>query len=214
MNVVEDESTTVEPEEAVVTTESMKASTRDFVEEMIDRISVAQGSLGESELPGAERVMKEAAHLKATLEACRPGVIDLTPMLKATGPSVDDLRFIKRWQALSVVARKRLMKSKLMFPEPMMVLDAVTALTGDIPLDDVNELRTRFAHFMAHMNMTRDGVASSTAFCRIMQAAVYKRSLAGELPAYEDASEKHALVIAAENAILNFLVEARKRGRR
>jgi hypothetical protein len=178
-----------------------------MVEDMIQHVSSIRDRIGDAAGPQAERLRKETGRLLAQLESTRPGVVDMSCFLHRQ-PSAEDFKFPGRVNALIPGARRRMEKSKFMFPEPKSVVEAASVLVDE---KDAPEARLRVAHYLAHMNMTQDGLAASAASRRLLQAA----SIASALAAGKELPEDQVnLMAAAKAALASFLYEARRRGRR
>ena len=179
-----------------------------MVEDMIQHVSSIRERIGDAEGPQADRLRKETGRLLSQLEASRPGVVDMSCFLNKQPPAAD-FKFPGRVAALVPEARRRLEKSKFMFPEPKATVEAVSVLVDDET--DAAEARLRVAHYLAHMNMTQDGLAASAASRRLLQAA----SVASAIKAGREMPEDQVnLMAAAKAALASFLYEARRRGRR
>ena len=198
----------------IPTEEEVKAGAGDLrrdaetmVNDMITNVTSIREKLGTAEGKGAERLRKETNRLLNSLEAARPGVVDMTCFLNRQ-PSEQDLSYVDRVEALIPEARRRLDKTKYMFPEPRSIVDSVTQLCQP---EDAAELRIRVAHYLAKMNMVQDGLAASTATRRLLQAAAACKGIENGMPV---PPESENLMVAAKAALGSFLYEARRRGRR
>lgn len=188
------------------TPESIRELSRDantMVDDMITHVASLQRQLDGASGKRAEQLRRETDRLLASLAAARPGVVDMSALLKKQPPA-SDFRYPARADVLASEARKRLDKSKFMFPEPKAVLDAATILWDNA--DDHAELRLRIAYFLAKMNMVQDGLAVSAACRRLIQAAacVYQKTALTQ--------EQTDLLAAAKASLLSFMYEARKNG--
>jgi hypothetical protein len=178
-----------------------------MVNDMITNVTSIREKLNGAAGKGADRLRKETNRLLNSLEAARPGVVDMTCFLNRQ-PSEQDLSFSGRVEALVPEARRRLDKTKYMFPEPRSIIDSVTQLC---PPDDAAELRIRIAHYLAKMNMVQDGLAASTASRRLLQAAAACKGMEAGIPVPQESAD---LMAAAKAALGSFLYEARRRGHR
>lgn len=178
-----------------------------MVNDMITNVTSIREKLNGAEGKGADRLRKETNRLLNSLEAARPGVVDMTCFLNRQ-PSEQELSFVDRVEALVPEARRRLDETKYMFPEPRSIIDSITQLC---PPDDAAELRIRVAHYLAKMNMVQDGLAASTATRRLLQAAAVCKGLESGMPVPQESAD---LMAAAKAALGSFLYEARRRGRR
>ena len=113
----------------------------------------------------------------------------------------------RRADVLAVEARRRLEKSKYMFPEPKAVLDAAAVLWGD-DAAGCAELRLRIAYYLSKMNIVQDGLGVSAACRRLMQAAACTRANMSLT------QEQTDLLAAAKASLQSFMYEARKHGSR
>ena len=186
------------------------ADARIMVADMISNITSIQERLQGQTGPQAERLRKETERLLSALRSTTPGVVDLTCFLNRQPKDDREFAFPGRAQALCGEARPRLHKSRYMFPEPSSVINAVAVLAQDVMPDDVAELQTRIAYYMARMNMSQDGVSASTAMRRLIQAAS-----AQQLSATKELTQDQTdLLASAKGSVAAFLFEARRRGRR
>jgi hypothetical protein len=195
------------PEE--VTPESIHAFNRDaatMVDDMIKHVSSIREQLEGAPGAKAERSRKDTDRLLNSLHASRPGVVDLSSFLQKQ-PAATDFRFPARADALAAEARRRLEKSKYMFPEPKAVIDAAAVLWGD-DAAGCSELRVRLAYYLSKMNIVQDGLGVSAACRRLMQAAACTRS--GMVLTQEQTD----LLAAAKASLMSFMYEARKHGGR
>lgn len=186
------------------------ADARIMVDDMISNITSIQEHLQGQTGPQAERLRKETERLLSALYSTTPGVVDLTCFLNRQPKDDREFAFPGRAQALCGEARPRLHKSRYMFPEPSSVINAVTVLAQDVMPDDVAELQTRIAYYMARMNMSQDGVSASTAMRRLIQAASAQQLSATK----ELTQDQNDLLASAKGSVAAFLFEARRRGRR
>ena len=186
------------------------ADARIMVDDMISNITSIQERLQGQTGPQAERLRKETERLLSALHSTTPGVVDLTCFLNRQPKDDREFTVPSRAQALCGEARPRLHKSRYMFPEPSSVINAVAVLAQDVMPDDVAELQTRIAYYMARMNMSQDGVSASTAMRRLIQAAS-----AQQLSATKELTQDQTdLLASAKGSVAAFLFEARRRGRR
>ncbi len=204
MNEVMDRPAT--PAEMAVGRGDLQRDAGTMVEDMIQHVSSIRDRIGDAQGPQAERLRKETGRLLSQLEATRPGVVDMSCFLNKQ-PSAEDFKFPARVDALIPKARARLDKTKFMFPEPKSTVEAVSVLVDEA---DAAEARLRVAHYLAHMNMTQDGLPASAACRRLLQAASVAAALAAGREMPEDQVN---LMAAAKAALASFLYEAR-RGRR
>ena len=194
---------------APATAESVQELTRDattMVEDMIQHVSSIKERL--QGVPGgkAERQRRETDRLLSSLYASRPGVVDMSAFLQKQ-PSSADFQFPARADVLAAEARRRLEKSKYMFPEPKAVLDAAATLWG-LDTKDCAELRLRIAYYLSKMNIVQDGLGVSAACRRLMQAAACTRA------GMTLTKEQTDLLASAKASLQSFMYEARKHGGR
>ena len=193
-----------------VTAESITDLNRDattMVEDMIQHVTSMKDRL--QGIPGAkaERQRRDADRLLSSLHASRPGIVDLAAFLQKQ-PSAEDFRFPARADVLATKARRRLEKSKYMFPEPKAVLDAAAVLWGADDDAGCRELRVRMAFYLAKMNIVQDGLGVSSACRRLMQAAACTRT------DMQLTQEQTDLLASAKASLQSFMYEARKHGSR
>jgi hypothetical protein len=194
-------------EEVTAGAGDLRRDAETMVNDMITNVTSIREKLNGAEGKGADRLRKETNRLLNSLEAARPGVVDMTCFLNRQ-PSEQDLTFVGRVEALVPEARRRLDKTKYMFPEPRSIIDSITQLC---PPEDAAELRIRIAHYLAKMNMVQDGLAASTASRRLLQAAAACKGMESGIPVPPESAD---LMVAAKAALGSFLYEARRRGRR
>lgn len=190
----------------VVTTQELQRDATTMVEDMIQHVSSLREKLDGAEGKKAEQLRRETGRLLNSLEASRPGVVDLCVFLNKQ-PKEDEFQYPQRVDVLLPEARRRMEKSKYMFPEPRSVVQAVAILADEA---DVAELRHRVAHYLSRMNMVQDGLAASTACRRLLQAAGVATAIAAgkAMP-----QEQIDILAAAKASLGSFLYEARRRGR-
>ena len=188
----------------------LTADARIMIDDMISNMTSIQERLAGQTGPQADRLRKETERLLSALRSTTPGVVDLTCFLNRQPKDDREFAFPGRTMALCGEARPRLHKSRYMFPEPASVINAVAVLAQDTMPDDVAELQTRVAFYMAKMNMSQDGVAASTAMRRIIQAASAQQLAATK----ELTQDQTDLLASAKGSVAAFLFEARRRGRR
>ena len=194
-----------------VATGDLLGDARVMVADMIENITSIQERLEGQTGPEAERLRKETERLLSALHATKPGVVDLTCFLNRQPRDDREFGFPGRAAALCGTARPRLERSRFMFPEPSSVLAAVTVLGQDcMSSEDVAELQTRVAYYMAKMVVSNDGVAASAAMRRLIQTASIQQLSASK----EITQEQRDLLASAKGSIAAFLFEARRRGRR
>ena len=195
------------PEQIAQTGGDLRRDANVMVEDMLQNLQGIQEKLANATGGQAERLRKEAERLRNSLESARPGVVDLTAYLKKQ-PSAADIAFTGRAEALIPEARRRMAKSKYMFPEPRAIADAAADLHGSA--EDSHELRVRLLHGLAKLNMQQDGLAAATAGRRLLQAAAHGKLLASGVTLTAPQTE---LLASAKAAVGSFLYEARRRGR-
>ena len=198
---------------AEVSAESVSELRRDaatMVDDMIQHVSSIRARLDAApegvRVPSGDRLRRDTDRLLNSLAAARPGVVDLTALLRSQ-PRPADFAFPARATALATEARRRMARSKYMFPEPTAVLDAAASLL-DAPAEDRQELRVRLAHALSRLNAPRDGLGVSAACRRLLEAAACARSAAPLTP------DQITLLAAAKASLQSYLYEARRHGSR
>jgi hypothetical protein len=191
-----------------VTTAELNRDAGTMISDMITHVESIQEPVKGIDGKHAERIRRETGRLLATLEATRPGTVDMSCFLRRQ-PRAEDFAFPGRTEALVPEARRRLEKSKYMFPEPRAAIDAAAMLWG--ATEGAEELRVRIAYFLARMNIVQDGVAASAACRRLLQAATCQ---AADACGKSLTAEQTDLLAAAKAALQSFMYEARKHGRR
>lgn len=157
----------------------------------------------------ADRLRSESERLLGALSASRPGVVDLSVFLSKQ-PGDAEFKFPGRAGVLCAESKRRLQKSRFMFPEPSAVLTAIQELMAGSAETDVAETQVRAAYFFSRMSPSAHGLAASTAMRRLIQAAaVSSAERAGRTPTPDET----ALLASAKGSLLAFLYEGRRRAR-
>ena len=123
--------------------------------------------------PKAQKVVAEADRILAVLTADR-WEVDLS-IFHQIKPHKEDFKYPLRAEFLAQTARKRMAKSKYMFPEPAAVLNAIGGLAESAEVAAAVCLHA--AVYMSRVNIVREGLPVSL----VMRNVIHAYRSGGEL---------------------------------
>ena len=134
--------------------------------EMIDRVRAIREEAVKKDDPQAHKVVAEADRILAVLTADR-WEVDLS-IFHQLKPRTEEFKYPKRAELLAQAARKRMAKSKYMFPEPAAVLNAVEGLCASPEVAE--RVRLHVASYMSRVNIFREGLPVSLVMRNVIHA--------------------------------------------